>query len=174
MFEGRLVEVHGEYYVKNGAFEGVFRNKIVGQGLIHLANALAYANTVPGTGFVANSFTNARILVGTGAGGTTFSTTTLATPVNTNPDSSSLSQDTPSNGVYRTKFSCTWNAGSITGATVSEIGAFAILVKTLGNATTTQLAMFSRLSTADSEFAGFTINTAVPLTIEYRVVFTFT
>lgn len=183
---GTRLEAWGEVIVKNGATEFRARNKIVGQGLRHLVNSgfLGGQNAGGGTSndpFATNDLTRSYIRVGTGSGSTIDTTTALVAQVATSPSSTAASFDNPSSGVYRNKFTATWNAGAITGATVQEIGIFGNLLLTLGtsrpssaNSGYSALSLFARLSASDAEFTAFTINTAVPLTIEYRVVFTFT
>lgn len=183
---GDRLEYWGEAEVRNGPglcrIEGcgcgeshfVARNKIVGQGLRHLCNILRFgqlSGAVPA--FETNQLARSYIRVGTGSGATIDTTTALVTQVATSPSSTSITLTNPSAGVYRTHFAATWVSGSITGATVTEIGVFGALGITLDSNVQTNLALFSRLSVSDSEFSSFVINTAAPLVIEYRITYAF-
>lgn len=189
--KGELV-VWGEAVIKNGATEIRARNKIVGQGLRHMlnngmlgftANCGSGINITYPPAFETNQLTRSYMRVGVGGGATTDTTTALTAVNTTNPDSTAIANDNPSSGVYRRKFTATWNAGTLPAITVTEIGVFGFLNTVLGTipagsagATTNGVALtlFARLSAADSEFTSFLVNTAVPLVIEYRVVWTFT
>jgi hypothetical protein len=72
----------------------------------------------------------------------------------------------------------TWNAGAISG-TVGEI---ALYLRALDNATfqwqasgnlQPSVVMASRLSSADLDFSSFVIDTTKPLTVEWKVQFSF-
>jgi hypothetical protein len=78
----------------------------------------------------------------------------------------------------------TWNAGSIAALVVTEMGLWLAMgsytsLQSFGfqfpiNSTIIQTAQFfSRLSEADGDFTHFTINTSVPLTIEWRLTYSF-
>jgi len=140
-----------------GKFHFIARNKIVGQ-------VYQYYRDVT-QGLVAQTnFSSMR--VGTGAGSTGVATTALVTPSATAPNSNSATSDNPSSGVFRAKLTCTWNAGAIAALLVKEIEIR--VAANLSGGTP----MYSRLSSTDGDFTEFTINTAVPLSIEYRSVFT--
>lgn len=201
--EGRLgdkLELWGEAHVRNGPGKclvpgcgcgmshQVARNKIVGQGLRHIANMAFLGVDATGASndilpFETNDLGNSYIRVGTGSGATSDATTGLAAQVATNPTATTggpAGMSNPSSGVYRFSFTAVWNAGAITGATVTEIGVFGRLTSVLGtrfntsSANAVALQMFARLSVTDAEFSSFVINTAAPLVIEYRVTLTFT
>jgi hypothetical protein len=183
---GDRVEVTDEILV----YEGVGENKklkfaskghIVNQGLIHIVNllsptALAYSSGLHGTSYQWTSRTT-YMRLGTGGNVTTGSVTQLTTLVSTPPDSQAGSSSSPSAGTYRISWTATWNAGTLTAITVSEIGLFLDLVATLQGFGWTYggggTALFSRLSAADGDFTAFVVNTSVPLTIEWRLTFTF-
>lgn len=170
------LHVWGEAVVTNGDTKFRARNKIVGQGLRHLANSLVSGiqMSTAGTSFETNVPSRSYIRVGTGTATTVDATTTLATAVATNPTSTTMASDNPSSGVYRAKFTATWNAGALSAVTVTEIGVFGNIAVTYPGTTISALALFARLSSADAEFTAFLINASVPLVVEYRVVFTFT
>lgn len=167
------VRVWGEFRIINGdRVTPWYKNKIVGQGLRHLVESLHSASNIAVEAFNTTGYT---MRVGTGTGATADTTTALVTPNTTAPNTVALAvRESPSAANYRLKLSCTWNAGALPAVSVTEIEIRAGgLLVTLGSSTTTQNAMFSRLSSTDAEFTAFTINTAVPLTIEYRLNFNF-
>lgn len=169
------VRVWGEFRLINGdRVTPWYKNKIVGQGLRHLVESLHSSAPSGVEPFNAASYT---MRVGTGTGATADTTTALVTPNATAPNTVALAiRESPSAANYRLKLSCTWNAGALPAVSVTEIeirsGPNGLMV-TLGSSTQTANAMFSRLSSTDAEFTAFTINTAVPLTIEYRLNFNF-
>lgn len=173
---GHRFYVIGEVIVKQGD-EIVSRgyNKIVGLGLRHIINMIGgwsgLGSTWTSNGIIAQG-TNA-IRLGTGAGATVDGTGTLVNQNNTAPNTVSQAFDTPATSTYRFRLTATWNAGSIPALTVTEIGIFGTLASVLGNLGSPQAVMFSRMSVTDGEFASFTINTAVPLSVEWRVSITF-
>ena len=183
---GDVVEVTDEILV----YEGTGANKklkfaskghIVNQGLIHIVNllsptALSYGSGLHGTSYQWTSKTT-YMRLGTGGNVTTGTVTGLTSQVSTAPDSQAGTTSSPGGGTYRLSWTATWNAGSLTAITVSEIGLFLDLVGglqgfgwTYGGGGT---ALFSRLSAADGDFTAFVVNTSVPLTIEWRLTFTF-
>lgn len=174
MSEQRLeLRIHGEFEIWNGKYHRTFRNKIVGQGLkamvFSMGNNSAWA---PGN-LMAASVAHCR--VGTGTGATANSTIALVTENATAPSSAASPVfDGSVPGTYRLIRTWTWNAGAIAALVVTEIGTKGnLLITSLVSSTLTTNALFSRLSTTDAEFTGFTIDTTKPLTIEHRLVFTF-
>lgn len=172
--------------VKNGTAKLKFKSKghIVSQGLIGIINLLALytlnsVNAVPSYNWGAGAGNiYSRIRVGTGTGATTASMTDLVTPNTTNPSSLSGATSNPTAGVYRVSWLATWNAGVLTAITVTELGLYLFLVPTLQTfgATgplPTVYAFCSRLSDSDGDFTAFLVNILVPLTIEWRLTFTF-
>ena len=71
----------------------------------------------------------------------------------------------------------TWNTGSLAAIDVSELGLKLYLDATLNVFAAAIVGagkvFFSRLSDSDDDFTTFTVNIAVPLTIEWRLTFTF-
>jgi hypothetical protein len=183
---GDRVEVTDEILVyegegKNRKLKFASKGHIVNQGLIHIVNllsptALAYSSGLHGTSYQWTSRTT-YMRLGTGGNVTTGSVTQLTTLVSTPPDSQAGSASSPSAGTYRLSWTATWNAGTLTAITVSEIGLFLDLVSSLQSFGWTYggggTALFSRLSAADGDFTAFVVNTSVPLTIEWRLTFTF-
>ena len=161
-----------EYYVKNGETEFVAHNKVVGQGLRHLVNALHYY-CLAGGGNISISTGLGTVRVGTGSGATADGTTGLVAEVATAPSSVAYSTDNPVAGQYRAKMTATWNAGVLSAVTVTEIAAKGGCLATLQSLTHTTNVLLGRLSVTDGEFASFLVNTAVPLVIEIRFTFTF-
>jgi hypothetical protein len=183
---GDRVEVTDEILVYEGEgnnrkLKFASKGHIVNQGLIHIVNllsptALAYSSGLHGTSYQWTSRTT-YMRLGTGGNVTTGSVTQLTTLVSTPPDSQAGSASSPSAGTYRLSWTATWNAGTLTAITVSEIGLFLDLVSSLQSFGWTYggggTALFSRLSAADGDFTAFVVNTSVPLTIEWRLTFTF-
>ena len=130
----------------------LFKSKghIVSQGLTELVNLMGVGGTTttygtPGSGWADQS--RGKMLVGTGTGATTAAMTGLVTPNSTLP------------------------------TTVTELGLFLQVDTTLrafnGTVTPANYVFFSRLSSSDGDFTAFLVNIAVPLTVEWRLTFTF-
>ncbi len=186
--DGKTIAIWGEYEVKNGPgkcrvmgcgcgmMHQIGHNKITGQGLRHLMNWAIILNTASNRnmqGFSVTSLNNMRL--GTGTGATTDSTTTLQAEIATAPNSITSSFDNPSSGIYRTTLTSTWNAGTLSAVTVTEIGIKIphLYGISINNASITSDGLLSRLSTSDSEMTSFLINAANPLVVAARIVFTF-
>jgi hypothetical protein len=184
--EIRIYEGEG----KNRKLRVKSKGHIVNQGLIAVTNLLSWSTiTYAGSsngGLSSYNFIpsgNSYIRLGTGGGATAGSTVSLSAPVATVPSSQAGTTSSPQTGQYRISWTATWNAGSLTAITVSEVGlslAFGSSFSTLqsfgwsrSNTTVESVMFFSRLSSADNDFTAFTVNTAVPLTIEWRLTFTF-
>jgi hypothetical protein len=158
------------------------KGHIVNQGLIHMVNmlsasAIAYSSGLQGTSYNWTA-KSTYMRLGTGGNVTTGTVTGLTTPVSTAPDSQAGATTSPGGGTYRAAWTATWNAGTLTAITVSEIGLFLSLVSGLQSFGYTYSGgggsiLFSRLSAADGDFTAFVVNTTVPLTIEWRLTFTF-
>jgi hypothetical protein len=149
-----------------------------------MINALSASTTDGGSGYRYlfsynwTARTTSYMRLGTGGNVTQGTTTGLTTPVGTGPDSQAGATSSPGGGTYRVSWTATWNAGSLTAITVSELGLFLFLQTGLQGFGWTQFngagtALFSRLSAADGDFTAFVVNTSVPLTIEWRLTFTF-
>jgi hypothetical protein len=182
---GDIVKVTDEIRVYEGdKLKFASKGHIVNQGLIHLINALSASTTNSSSGYKYlfsrewTSKTYSYMRVGTGGNVTQGTTTGLTTPVGTGPDSQAGATSSPGGGTYRVSWTATWNAGTLTAITVSELGLFLYLQTNLQsfgwvNFTGSTTALFSRLSDADGDFTSFVVNTSVPLTIEWRLTFTF-
>jgi hypothetical protein len=182
---GDVITVTDEISVYEGdKLKFASKGHIVNQGLIHIINALSASSTNMASSYkylfsrdwTGKTYTYMRL--GTGGNVTQGTTTGLTTPVGTGPDSQAGATSSPGGGTYRVAWTATWNAGSLTAITVSELGLFLYLQTALqafgwvtfdGAGT----ALFSRLSAADGDFTAFVVNTSVPLTIEWRLTFTF-
>jgi len=182
---GDIVKVTDEILIYEGKkLKFASKGHIVNQGLIHIINALAASQT-PTSGYPFYLFSRdwtgksySYMRLGTGGNVTQGTTTGLTTPVGTGPDSQAGATSSPGGGNYRVSWTATWNAGSLTAITVSEIGLFLYLQTSLQAFGWTgfkgyNTALFSRLSAADGDFTAFEVNTSVPLTIEWRLTFTF-
>jgi hypothetical protein len=182
---GDVIRVTDEILVYEGdKLKFASKGHIVNQGLIHMINALAASTTNSSSGYKYlfsrewTGKTYSYMRLGTGGNVTTGSVTGLTTPVGTGPDSQAGATSSPSAGTYRVSWTATWNAGSLTAITVSEIGLFLYLQTGLqgfgwADFNGAGTALFSRLSSADGDFTAFVVNTSVPLTIEWRLTFTF-
>jgi hypothetical protein len=160
----------------------LFKSKghIVSQGLTELVNLMGVGGTTttygtPGSGWADQS--RGKMLVGTGTGATTAAMTGLVTPNSTLPTTQSGLIANPTAGVYRVSFIATWAAAALTAITVTELGLFLQVDTTLrafnGTVTPANYVFFSRLSSSDGDFTAFLVNIAVPLTVEWRLTFTF-
>jgi hypothetical protein len=166
------------------------KGHIVNQGLIAITNLLSWSTISYGGsssgGLSSYNFTpsgNSYIRLGTGGNVTTGTVTGLTTPVSTVPSSQAGTTSSPQGGQYRISWTATWNAGTIGAITISEVGLFLAFANSFGSLqsfgwsrsnTINEGAMFfSRLSAADGDFVAFVVNTSVPLTIEWRLTFTF-
>jgi hypothetical protein len=185
--------------VKNGSAKLITKSKghIVNTGLIAIINLLSLSGTTTnyinrfGTyGFDTSTPSTAYgyVKVGTGGGITGPTTTGLTTVTNTLPSSQAGNTSNPSAGSYRISYIATWNSGVLAAITVSEVGlwldystvnndmsalqAFGWAI-TYGGSVYGSAVFFSRLSDADGDFTAFAVNTAVPLTIEWRLTFSF-
>ena len=157
--------------------------------LIHEVYRTTTTYGTPGSGWADQS--RGKMLVGTGTGATTAAMTGLVTPNSTLPTTVTelglfLQVDTttqsglianPTAGVYRVSFIATWAAAALTAITVTELGLFLQVDTTLrafnGTVTPANYVFFSRLSSSDGDFTAFLVNIAVPLTVEWRLTFTF-
>ena len=124
-------------------------------------------------------------------GGVTGASTNGLTNANTAlPSSQSGNLTNPATGSYRISYLATWNSGALTAITVTEVGLWLCYYNATASKDLSQLktfgfdwnaasmsdqtaSFFSRLSEADGDFTSFTVNTAVPLTIEWRLTFSF-
>jgi len=169
--------VSGEVEVWNGETHFKARNHFVEQGLIDLVNMLTVSYA---TGTLYSHVYTGYYTMRLGRNSTTPTTaslTALVDEVTTEPNSLLGENSNPTVGTVRIKVMATWNAGTVSGQ-VGELGlrwglftglqSFGWTYSTSG----TKLLM-SRLSNADGDFVTFTINTGVPLTIEWRITFTF-
>jgi len=160
----------------------MFKSKghIVNQGLIALINFIGGDTADKCPSSLWGAVSGGTLHVGTGTGVTTGTTTALVIDEGTDADSQSGTISSPAVGTYRVAWTATWNAGSLAAIDVSELGlslyidgdalnAFGDNYVATGHAKT----FFSRLSDSDGDFTTFTVNTAVPLTIEWRLTFTF-
>lgn len=165
----------------------VTKGHIVDKGLIQFINFLAYNNPAGSQKYCQSPAYNwtaktSYMRVGTGASVTTHGTTALSTVDATAPSSQTGATSQPTAGSYRVAYTATWNAGAIAALVVTEIG---LTLNALGgtdtltafgtefNSSGTTQVFFSRISEADGDFAHFTINVAVPLTIQWNITFSF-
>jgi len=159
----------------------LFKSKghIVNQGLIATINLFAGASLNNGARIPSSETLGQWTMrVGTGVGVTVGTMTSLIIENATAPNTRSGQTTMPSVGTYRVAWICTWNAGTLPALVVTEMGLRLYLITTLQSfgftdVVPTNQALFSRLSSSDGDFTAFTINIAVPLTIEWRLTMTF-
>jgi hypothetical protein len=167
-----------------------FRTKghIVSQGLICMVNWISYAGSgtavacwglMPSGGWY--------IRCGTGTGATSQSTTGLVTQVSTAPNTLSGTNSNPTTGQYRIAWTATWNSGVLSAITITEFGMWwnnsfgssgAMSLNGFGNTgyanqSGSNPEFTSRISSTDGDFSSFTVNTSVPLTLQWNLTFTF-
>jgi hypothetical protein len=174
-------------------FEGTLQNPLrhiattkghlVDNALISILNLMACATgATSGTypfwmnGVAAGSSgvpTVPSIRLGTGGGSTVHGTTALTTICNTPPNTVTGLTSNPSGGNYKTTITATWNTGTIAAITVTEAAIYCELYNSLGTFGTqitqnpTSVYLVDRISSADSDFTSFTVNTAKPLSCQY-------
>jgi len=159
-------------------------NKFVNQGLISLATVFS-ANNLYGDNLFPYGWTSLTtyILLGTDTSTkTAMNMTSLVSPIGgANPikaNAQSISNGNPSSGVYQVIYTATWNAGTIQG-TVGEVGLYLkgwTTLQTAGQQTAggaQVVVLFSRMSVADGDFTAYTINTSLPLTVQWVLQFSF-
>jgi len=182
----RRIVVKDEVLVYQGE-RLLFKSKghFVGQGFVGMVDLLGLGRHPNVSGFYEHLPSNnwgsrGTIKLGTGQGETHPSMTTLVKEYATNPNSHSGQTTNPSVGVYAIAWIATWNAGALPAITVYEMCLKLYLYRTLysfGELPTSGApdanTMCSRLSAADGDFSPFTVNVAVPLTVEWRMTFSF-
>lgn len=162
------------------------RNHFVDQGLLSLisllsVNSLYTSSHVPAFNWKTSPFGYSFIVLGTDT--TTATTRTmeaLVAPIGAAPgtkaNSQSISNGSPSAGVWQVTYTATWNAGTVSG-TIGEVGLYLYIWNSLqpagGSAGTPAARMASRLSVADGDFTAYTIDTGLPLTVQWIVQFSF-
>ncbi len=173
------------------------KGHIVNTGLIPIVNLLStsynYVQFLGTRNFLtgAPSASYGHIYLGTGGGVTGPTTSNLTIANTTLPSSQSGNTSNPTTGSYRISYLATWNSGILTAITVTEVGLWLCYYSSnstydwsatlkpfgwaaaAGNSTDLNPSFFSRLSVADGDFDAFVVNTAVPLTIEWRLTFSF-
>ena len=179
---GEVVIIQGGKVVRKS------HNHFVGQGLINIINALqseGWGSTSYGIarGWGTSPFTYAFLVLGTDTTTVTGHTmTALVAPIGAAPgtkaNSQSGSSGSPSSGVWEITYTATWNAGTISGV-IGELGLY-LAGKSNGTLNAFGVTnnpdtgvLHSRLSVADGDFTAYTIDTTLPLTVQWRVRFTF-
>jgi hypothetical protein len=165
-----------------------FRTKghIVSQGLIMMVNYLSFAGYAGYYQYGPGVSGYWYIRCGTGTGSTVQSTTGLVTQNSTVPNTLSGTNSNPSAGQYRIAWTATWNSGTLSAVTVTEFGLWWNSAFTsspnapslnsfgsIGANTITNAQFASRISSTDGDFTSFTVNTSVPLTLQWNLTFTF-
>ncbi|MFQ5906510.1 MAG: hypothetical protein ACE5JA_08050 [bacterium] len=157
------------------------RNHFVNQGLMALISLLCISYHGHASYAPAREWTTTRAYCGIRLGSDTTTPTAaimedLISALGGWASSASLSRSNPSPGVYQVTYTSTWNAGAVSG-TIGEVGLFLYIWDTLqpagGNSLTPSKRLASRLSVADGDFTAYTIDTALPLTVQWIIQFSF-
>ena len=188
IFPRESIKIKGIVEIINGDTHIVAENKFVQSMLIWLTNmtSVNYLNLPANmTLYWRISTYNWDVYLGTNTTiPTVYNTSTLSSPIGTAPgtvaDIKLGSTTNPSSGVFRTIFTSTWNAGTVSG-TVGEMALYLSVRSTLqafgwaqafNPPVTEAKQLVSRLSAADGSLTPFTINTANPLTMNWTVQYT--
>jgi hypothetical protein len=182
------IKIKGIVEIINGDTHIIAENKFVQSMIVWLTNitSVSYLNLPANSSLRWNISTyNWDIYLGTNTTTpTSYNTISLASPIGTAPGTTADiklgSTTNPSPGIFRTIFTCTWNAGTISG-TVGEMALYLSVRSTLQTfgwgqvfnpVITETKQLVSRLSVADGSLSSFTINTANPLTMNWTVQYT--
>jgi len=111
---------------------------------------------------------------------TTPTMSNLVSPLGVAPSSKTIStKDGSGDGIWEATYIATWDAGTVSG-TVGELGLFmrapdktTFQWRVEGGDYTPPVVMVSRLSSADGDFTEFTIDETKPLTVDWKVRFSF-
>jgi hypothetical protein len=190
---GDVIKISDQITCYNGE-KVVFRTKghITNYGMIAMVNWLSWTASTSQTAYYGLQYsigTYMYIRCGTGHTNPTTATTTALDAINaTAPSSFFGATSNPSAGSYRITWTATWNAGSLTAITIYEFGMwwnnawatsptqFALQSYAMGSYGSTAASnaeMVSRISDPDGDFSHFTVNTSVPLTLQWSLTFTF-
>jgi len=157
------------------------RNHFVNQGLMALISLLCIDSHGATSFAPAYQWTVSRGYSGIRLGSNIATATTnimtdLVTPLGGWASSASLSRSNPSSGVYQVTYTSTWDAGSVSG-TIGEVGLYLYIWDALqpagGYSGAPAKRLASRLSVADGDFTAYTINPALPLTVQWIIQFSF-
>lgn len=157
------------------------RNHFVNQGLMALISLLCISTHGHTSYAPAFEWSTRRTYCGIRLGSDTTTPTTaiMEALVNTlGPwaSSASLSRSNPNPGVYQVTYTSTWDAGSVSG-TIGEVGLFLYIWDALqpagGTSSIPARRLASRLSVADGDFTAYTIDTTLPLTVQWIIQFSF-
>ena len=162
------------------------KGHIVSSGLMAIVNWLSFAGSTSSVACYGLQYSGWYIRCGTGTGATAQSTTGLVTINSTAPNTLSGTNSNPAAGQYRIAWTATWNSGTLSAITLTEFGmwwnngfatsptAFSLASFGTGYANAGQNIQFvSRISSTDGDFSSFTVNTSVPLTLQWNLTFTF-
>ena len=177
---GEVIKIHSEVEIWNGNRHlKIGYNHFVNSGLLHLRNMMTTKGTTGTTSSAAAGVASGYWTMKIGDDTTTTTTPSMTALVSENatePNTLVGLTSNPSLGVVRVSYTATWNAGTVSG-TVGELGLRLGIHGSKSFAwswtASSQKILASRLSAADGDFTSFVINEAAPLTIEWRVTFTF-
>jgi hypothetical protein len=177
--------MEGIVEITNGDNHVLSKNSIVDQGLIAIIDLLAGGNN--NTTQYYPSYNWASITQGMRIGsdtthGTLHTMTALFSPIGggigTAANTQTGSTSNPSAGVYKLEWVSIWNAGTVSG-TLGEVGLFLKIPTSLLSYLATypygpsDNQLFSRMASADSKFASFTIDNTKPLQIKWDFELTY-
>lgn len=181
------VRIRGTVIIRNGNRIVVAQNRIVSQGMRLLMTWLFSVSNVNNYGGGSILFSTQTVYSRMRFGSDTTHATTedmiaLSNEITTDRNTAGVTLSKVASGQYRVAWVSTWNAGTVSG-TLGEVGLFLTGITPYADASlpltnqspsvSSSPYLFSRLSSASGDFASFTINAAVPLTIEWRLEFTF-
>lgn len=180
------IKITGEVLIlQGGKVVRKSRNHFVNLGLINLINLLSCGGLYSTSDVPAYNWANATstfIVLGTDTTTATGATmSALVAPIGAAPgtkaNSQSIANGSPAAGQYEVTYTATWNAGTVSG-TIGELALYLWGYSALYGAGGTNYNpdaayMYSRLSVADGDFTAYTIDTTLPLTIQWRVRFSF-
>lgn len=182
-----IIEIKGFVEIRNGDAIVKAENKFVQTTLQLIMNWLSLTHTPANMNNSGQGPMNIyNIYIGSDlATPTLYDTTVLTLPIGTAPGTAPNAKggttSNPSNGVFRTIITATWNPGTVSGI-VGEMALYLNLysaptyLKTFGWSEIYQppiAVLASRLAVADGAFSSFAINTANPLTITWTIQFSF-
>jgi hypothetical protein len=178
--------VEGIVEITNGDIHVVSKNSIVDQGLIEIINIMACNQTNAGAlclpSYNWSSITNGMRIGSDTTHGTLHTMTGLWSPIGagigTAPNVQTGYTSNPSAGVFKMEWVSIWNAFTVSG-TLGEVGLFLKINTGLYSFGAnyayqpTDNSLFSRMASADSKFAPFTIDNTKPLQVKWDLQLTY-
>ena len=175
--EGRVIIRQGDKILVNNA-----RNHFVDSGLKSIISVIIFNRIIGGNSYYYLPSNNWNIYLGSDTTTHTVTTMTeLMAPIGTSPGTppnsksiTSIHDGTP-DGDWYAIWQATWNPGTVSGT----VGEAALYMKNsdkntfqwgvTGSSYNPSVTMTSRVSSADGDFSSFIINTALPLTVDWKI-----